>query len=529
MTNQRVEISVVRRIEVPEPGPSATEALPTLEDLRLEDWIASNLDENSSRSPSDEWHRLIGGIPRSDRIGKDRRGGRNGEKAGGGWARFRVAYRRGITVVRLADRGLVKESELREFNRDLVDLIDAGNHRIVLNFSMVERLGSWVVGAVGEAHRRCVSADGGCLKICGLQPQLAEIFSIVGLSAKIGLFPDEAAAIEGHWPEPSSPRPLPIAILEELAATVDLPPIRGGSPGEAAPALACDDVCPEPPHSRHQALDFSLAEDGVWLRVEGRGTKRRLVAVSSKGLLIGRDQGCRLRLGSPQVSKRHAAIERRKDGIFLIDLGSTNGTFLNGQPLRSQARMIKDGDRIQIGPIVCKLVVGPRPERHGEIETMVAEWIQGDNPRAFALQDEVPSTEVVTTLDAIAGEPRIKVEVIQDAVVMTPITTELQDTASLGLLREQLHALIETSVPRRVVINLEFVGHVTAQAIGVILAFHFRLERGGGTLRVCQAHPRIVALLDQVRFPMLVDVYPTLDEAVLDAWPDASGRSVVDG
>jgi hypothetical protein len=37
-------------------------------------------------------------------------------------------------------------------------------------------------------------------------------------------------------------------------------------------------------------------------------------------------------------------------------------------------------------------------------------------------------------------------------------------------------------------------------------------------LRICQAHARIVALLDQVRLTMLVDCYPTLDEAVLATW-----------
>ena len=73
-------------------------------------------------------------------------------------------------------------------------------------------------------------------------------------------------------------------------------------------------------------------------------------------------------------------------------------------------------------------------------------------------------------------------------------------------------------MPRRVVVNLEFVNHLSRQAIALLLAHHFRLEWNGGALRICQAHARIIALLDQVRLTMLVDCYPTLDEAVLAAW-----------
>ena len=94
----------------------------------------------------------------------------------GGWSRFQVAYRRGITIVRIVDQALVQQSHIEELGCDLMDLIDVGNSRLVLNFSAVMRLGSWIIGVVANAHRRCAEADGGKLKLCGLDPQLAEIF-----------------------------------------------------------------------------------------------------------------------------------------------------------------------------------------------------------------------------------------------------------------------------------------------------------------------------------------------------------------
>jgi hypothetical protein len=44
-------------------------------------------------------------------------------------------------------------------------------------------------------------------------------------------------------------------------------------------------------------------------------------------------------------------------------------------------------------------------------------------------------------------------------------------------------------------------------------------------LRICQAHPRLMAILHHVRLTILVEFHPTLDEAVLAAWPSASDRS----
>jgi len=50
------------------------------------------------------------------------------------------------------------------------------------------------------------------------------------------------------------------------------------------------------------------------------------------------------------VSRIHAALERREDTLTLIDMGSSNGTFLNGQRLaRNQPRVLRDGDEIRFG------------------------------------------------------------------------------------------------------------------------------------------------------------------------------------
>lgn len=56
------------------------------------------------------------------------------------------------------------------------------------------------------------------------------------------------------------------------------------------------------------------------------------------------------------VSRRHAAIEPSEDTLMLFDMGSSNGTFLNGQRLLpNQPRVLRDGDELRFGKLVAHI------------------------------------------------------------------------------------------------------------------------------------------------------------------------------
>ncbi len=68
----------------------------------------------------------------------------------------------------------------------------------------------------------------------------------------------------------------------------------------------------------------------------------------SRAFVLGRGEGCDLRLGGPDASRRHAEIAPVAGGGFALhDLDSTNGTYVNGE--RVGERRLQPGDRIQIG------------------------------------------------------------------------------------------------------------------------------------------------------------------------------------
>ena len=501
---------------------------------------SSDLDGESDRAESNLWTQLVGELPASRGSRSGGKGSDRGAKPRGAWNRFSVVYRRGVAVVRLTDRALIKQSEIRELADDLADLIAVGNQRIVLNFSKVERLGSWIVAAAVEGHRRCEAAEGGRLKVCGLTPQLAEVFQIIGMGRRIFLCDDEQAAIDGPWPAAPGPRTLPIDILEALVHATALPPIRGGAPVESVNAHV--------PTGPAKAGDPKSMAGKVWLGVHYGGSKGkgRMIPVTGDTFVVGRDQTTDLRLASHHVSKRHAAVEVRDGRVFLRDLGSTNGTVLNGEPLRDAEAELHSEDKIRFGPIRCKIWIGLT---RAEMECIGAlapapSPAEPPTPAADAPADPFPTEHLATFepatsshdadahaeyLDDADAAVRIKSEVLQDVLVVTPIVTELDGEEANEALRLKLHELSERALPRRVVVNLEFVGRLTRQTIGVLLAHHLRLDRVGGGLRICEAHPRIMALLDQVRLTMMVDCYPSLDEAVLAAWTAHASTNPYEG
>jgi pSer/pThr/pTyr-binding forkhead associated (FHA) protein len=69
---------------------------------------------------------------------------------------------------------------------------------------------------------------------------------------------------------------------------------------------------------------------------------------------VGRAAGCTVTLEDNYVSQLHARVFRKDDAVFVEDLGSTNGTYVNGQKLTGTV-MVKRGDLVRIGSTVLEV------------------------------------------------------------------------------------------------------------------------------------------------------------------------------
>jgi FhaA, N-terminal domain/FHA domain len=73
-------------------------------------------------------------------------------------------------------------------------------------------------------------------------------------------------------------------------------------------------------------------------------------------MTIGRLPECDVVVDDAGASRQHAELRRTDDGFVLVDLGSTNGTLVNGAPIREH--LLEDGDRITIGETILEFRSG---------------------------------------------------------------------------------------------------------------------------------------------------------------------------
>ena len=77
--------------------------------------------------------------------------------------------------------------------------------------------------------------------------------------------------------------------------------------------------------------------------------KGKEIEVTKDQTVVGRDPECDLVIASPKVSRKHCQIAVRGNAASLTDLGSRNGTFVNGQ--KAANTPLKAGDKVVIGPM----------------------------------------------------------------------------------------------------------------------------------------------------------------------------------
>ena len=78
------------------------------------------------------------------------------------------------------------------------------------------------------------------------------------------------------------------------------------------------------------------------------GLRLPLALVDERPLTLGRSPQCDVVVRHDTVSRRHAEIRREGSGWYVTDLGSSNGTWIDGRPVEREAR-VRAGDQILLG------------------------------------------------------------------------------------------------------------------------------------------------------------------------------------
>ena len=117
------------------------------------------------------------------------------------------------------------------------------------------------------------------------------------------------------------------------------------------------DLNAEPITRTDLSSSSSNAGEGRLLQIFPMDPNTGLLEMESDTFLIGRESFCDLVVDQDSISRRHCKIKKKENGEFmLIDLDSTNGTFLNEEPVSITPRLLIAGDTIRVGSQVYKFL-----------------------------------------------------------------------------------------------------------------------------------------------------------------------------
>jgi pSer/pThr/pTyr-binding forkhead associated (FHA) protein len=127
------------------------------------------------------------------------------------------------------------------------------------------------------------------------------------------------------------------------------------------------------------------------------------ISLDAPRIVIGRGEGCEIRLPDPSVSHRHASIRQRGSDYVVVDEGSTNGTFVGPVRLSPQApRMVKSGELLRIGRIWLELTIESVPPTE-DAQLATREIALQLVSSALAAQGEAAAVKVIVTAGPDAG------------------------------------------------------------------------------------------------------------------------------
>lgn len=158
-----------------------------------------------------------------------------------------------------------------------------------------------------------------------------------------------------------------------------------------------------------------------------------------KSLSIGRSDSNDLVLATSQISRQHAKINRIGEQLYVQDLGSSNGTFINGERIGTDAHALQATDELAFADLVFLVVNAPVDARDGDSFLDGLQDIESFTPTtdihnqtestalvepilANATSNAAPVIDVVTTQDFLPSEQLSNTHVEQ-SVPSTPTTT----------------------------------------------------------------------------------------------------------
>lgn len=137
--------------------------------------------------------------------------------------------------------------------------------------------------------------------------------------------------------------------------------------------------------------------------------KGKRVKLTDAETVIGRDESAKIRIATQELSRQHCLLIVSDAGVLVRDLGSRNGTFINGMPIAEET-LLKAGDTLTTGPMSFELEGGGSSSRKSAAPTSAkkgkADPKTTDDDIASWLTDETSEGLSASDTTILTGKPK---------------------------------------------------------------------------------------------------------------------------
>jgi pSer/pThr/pTyr-binding forkhead associated (FHA) protein len=166
----------------------------------------------------------------------------------------------------------------------------------------------------------------------------------------------------------------------------------------------------------------------------------RAIAIKRSTLLIGRAEDCDVRPLSEDVSRRHCAIHVGPADAWAEDLGSRNGTFVNGVKIKEKTKLA-DGDVVRVGALELQVSCA-KPAAEGA-EDDVSKWLMADDAPAGMFDTTqtlrapgAPAADDSTTIDASNIHASLPTDVAGSGISQSGISSKSSSSLAIEAVKE---------------------------------------------------------------------------------------------
>jgi anti-anti-sigma factor len=215
-----------------------------------------------------------------------------------------------------------------------------------------------------------------------------------------------------------------------------------------------------------------------------------------EGAIIGRRSDSDILIGDPSVSRRHAQLLYRDGRYYVVDLGSSNGTTVNGRPV-TQPVPLAAGDCLQLGDTRLTFTVrSPSPPERPPASPGPAAPAP---PMVIPLRGAEPAGAAV----GAAVAPRLQLAVSslrrepEGAVVRLRLRGVL-DIETVDQFREETRRLLAAGATH-FVLDVQDLEYLDSSGLGALVALHRQVAARAGTVRLRQPQAAIRGILELTR------------------------------